>query len=271
QADQIEEPAIEAKDLTDIPWVGRSMVKLGDDHKFRKAEAWQRVHRSYLACISWADYNVGRLLDALDASPHAHNTIVVLWSDHGYHQGEKRSFRKFSLWEESTRVPFLLMDTRQRNAPENRSSNEAVSLINIYRTLGDLCNLNVPQYVDGQSLADLLTQPDKSIDTPAITTWGRGNYTVRDDRYRYIRYFDGGEELYDHSTDPNEWKNLAGDSAYAAIKSQLSNQLPDKEAPLVRRGIALWNVIDADQPQKLNKFKNTTWPDWLKKMKPRLQ
>ena len=80
-----------------------------------------------------------------------------------------------------------------------------------------------------------------------------------------------GIELYDHSTDPNEWKNLAGDSAHAAIKSQLSNQLPDKEAPLVKRGIALWNVIDADQPQKLNKFKNTTWPDWLKKLKPRLQ
>lgn len=271
QAEQIEEPAIEPKDLTDVPWVGRSMVKLGDDHKFRKAEAWQRVRRSYLACISWADYNVGRLLDALDASPHARNTIVVLWSDHGYHQGEKRSFRKFSLWEESTRVPFLLMDTRQQNAPENRSSDEAVSLINIYRTLGDLCNLNVPKYVDGQSLAELLTQPDKSIDAPAITTWGRGNYTVRDDRYRYIRYFDGGEELYDHSNDPNEWKNLADDSAYATIKSQLSNQLPDKEAPLVKQGIALWNVIDADQPQKLKKFKNTTWPDWLKKLKPSLQ
>ena len=271
QAEQVEAPAIEPKDLTDVPWVGRSMVKLGDDHKFRKAEAWQRVRRSYLACISWADYNVGRLLDALNASPHARNTIVVLWSDHGYHQGEKRSFRKFSLWEESTRVPFLLMDTRQENVPEDRSCDEAVSLINIYRTLGDLCSLKVPQYVDGQSLAGLLTRPDKSIDTPAITTWGRGNYTVRGDRYRYIRYFDGGEELYDHSTDPNEWKNLADDSAYAAIKSQLSNQLPDKEAPLVKQGIALWNVIDADQPQKLNKFKNTTWPDWLKKMKSGLQ
>ncbi len=271
QAAEIEPPPIEPTDLVDVPWIGRSMAKLGDDHQFRKASAWMPVRRSYLACISWADYNVGRLLDALDASPYADNTIVVLWSDHGYHLGEKRSFRKFSLWEESTRVPFLLMDTRQQDAPLDRRSGEAVSLIHIYRTLGELCGLNVPEYVDGQSLASWLAKPEQRLEEPAITTWGRGNYTVRDDHHRYIRYFDGGEELYDHQRDPQEWQNLAGHPDYAALQTKLEAQLPDREAPLVRQGVALWNVIDADQPGKLRKYQNTTWPNWLKKLKPKLK
>ena len=88
---------------------------------------------------------------------------------------------------------------------------------------------------------------------------------------RYIRYFDGGEELYDHQRDPQEWQNLAGHPDYAAVQTKLQAQLPDREAPLVRQGVALWNVIDADQPGKLKKYQNTTWPNWLKKLKPKLK
>jgi arylsulfatase A-like enzyme len=258
-------------DLADVPWVGRTMASLKDDYRFRGDQAWEQVQRSYLACISWADYNVGRVLEALEKSPYADNTVIVLWSDHGYHQSEKRSFRKFSLWEESTRVPFILFDPRQKNASEDRTCMEAVSLINIYRTLGDLAGIDVPKYVDGQSLTAQMKDPAKPIAAPAITTWGRGNYAVRDDQWRYIRYFDGGEELYDHSRDPQEWNNLADDSKYASTKKELSSFLPKDEAALVKQGVALWNVTDADRPERLNGFKNKQWTEWKEKLKPAIE
>lgn len=271
QAKKIDPPLVRRNDLADVPWPGRAMAKLSDDFRFRTDNAWEKVHRSYLACNSWADYNVGRVLDALQSSPHADNTVIVLWSDHGYHQSEKRSFRKFSLWEEATRVPFILFDPRQKNAAENRICNEAVSLIDVYRTLGELCDIKVPDYVDGESLADQLAQPNKPIERMAVTTWGRGNYGVRDDQWRYIRYFDGSEELYDHRKDPQEWNNLAEDPAYNEEKQRLSSALPNEEAPLVREGIALWNVIDADSADKIRIYQGQEWPKWLEKLKPRIE
>jgi arylsulfatase A-like enzyme len=269
-AGPIEKPLIRHRDLQDVPWVGRSMTKLGDDLKFRNDDAWENVRRSYLACISWADYNVGRVLEALEKSPYADNTIIVLWSDHGYHLGEKRSFRKFSLWEEATRVPFIIADPRPgRSKPGNCS--EAVSLINVYRTLTDLAGIEAPDYVDGKSLASQINDPVSPIDEPAITTWGRGNYTIRDDHWRYTRYFDGGEELYNHSSDPQEWNNLIGDQTLVSRKNELAAFLPKTEAPLVKIGISLDNVIDADKPEKLEKFKNQTWPGMKKKLKPAIE
>ena len=246
--DPIAPPAIKADDLADVPWAGRAMAKLQDDFKYRRDDAWEKVRRAYLACNSWADFNIGRVLEALAASPYGDNTIVVLWSDHGYHQGEKRSFRKFSLWEEATRVPFIIWDRRDKNAPEGRVCVEAVTLINIYRTLADLSGLTPPDYVDGVRLAPQLEDPAATIRQPAITTWGRGNYTVRDDGWRYIRYFDGSEELYQNTKDPNEWNNLADDPEFGSKKGFLASFLPKTESPLVREGISLWNIVDADKP-----------------------
>ncbi|MEL6105315.1 MAG: sulfatase [Planctomycetota bacterium] len=266
---KIEPPKIRPNDLADVPLVGRSMAKLSDDFRFRRDEAWEKVHRSYLACISWADYNIGRVLDALEASPHADNTIVVVWSDHGYHQGEKRSFRKFSLWEESTRVPFIIFDPRMKHSKHR--CDEAVSLIHVYRTIADLADVPVPSNVSGRSLRPQLMDPSTPLDVPALTTWGRGNYSVRDDRFRLIRYFDGGEELYDHETDPNEWTNLADSSEHADVKLRLATHLPREEAPLVKDGISLWNVIDADRPSRLKKFASETWPSWVKKLVPPIE
>ena len=194
QDETIKKPLIRHRDLEDVPWPARSNAKLSDDFKFRSDKAWGKVRRSYLACNSRADFNVGRVLDALEKSPHAENTIIVLWSDHGYHQGEKRSFRKFSLWEESTRAPFLIVDPRPGKMKAGKCT-EAVSLINIYRTLTEMAGIEPPAYVDGQSLTAQVKDPETAIDQPAITTWGRGNYTVRDDMWRYTRYFDGSEEL----------------------------------------------------------------------------
>jgi arylsulfatase A-like enzyme len=243
----IDPPEIKADDLLDIPWAGRGNAKLLDDLRYRTDDAWERVRRSYLACISWTDANIGRVLDALEASPYADNTIVVLWSDHGYHQGEKRSFRKFSLWEEATRVPCILWDTRGQ-AGNGQACDEAVSLVDLYATLTDLAGLERPDYVDGVSLVPWLKQPSMARQQPAHITWGRGNYAVRSRDWRYIRYFDGTEELYHDAQDPQEWVNLAADPTYAEQKQKLAAMLPDREAPLVLSGKALHNVVDADKP-----------------------
>ncbi len=266
-AGPISPPAIKSDDLSDVPWPGRAMAKLKDDNRFRKDKSWEKVRRAYLACISWTDANVGRVIDELEQSPWKDNTIVVLWSDHGYHLGEKRSFKKFSLWEEATRIPFIIYDSRNKN--NNGTCKEAVSLIDIYSTLTEMAGVTAPNYIDGESLIPWLTKPDMPRKKPAITSWGRGNYTIRTRDFRYTRYFDGSEELYNNKQDPQEWKNLADDPKFAKNIDDLKKWLPENEAPLVLKGKALHNVIDADQPE-LKDFKNS-WENMNKNIKPPLK
>lgn len=266
--DGVEAPAIKTDDLADVSWPARRNARLKDDLRYRTDGAWEDVRRAYLAAISWTDWNVGRVLEALDGSPYARNTIVVLWSDHGYHLGEKRSFRKFSLWEESTHVPLLIWDSR-RGAAEGGNSDEAVSLIDIYPTLAEMAGLEKPDYVDGASLVPLLEDPSRERSEPAITSWGRGNYAIRTREWRYIRYFDGSEELYRHRDDPQEWENLSADMALGVQKRKLAAWLPKTEAPLVTSGKALHSVIDADLPDTTAFQKE--WAELAAKMKPPLE
>ncbi|MEN8128327.1 MAG: sulfatase, partial [Planctomycetota bacterium] len=266
-AGPISPPAIKSDDLSDVPWPGRGNAQLKDDLRYRKDKAWEKVRRSYLACISWTDANVGRVLDELEKSPWKDNTIVVLWSDHGYHLGEKRSFRKFSLWEEATRVPFIIWDSRE-TLKTGRKCDEPVSLIDIYSTLTEMAGLKAPDYLDGESLVPWLEEPDKQRKSPAITTWGRGNYTIRSKDWRYIRYFDGSEELYHSKEDVQEWNNLADDPKCAKKKEELRKSLPKKEAPLVYSGKALHNVVDADKPDLKGAKKK--WNSVNAKINPKL-
>jgi len=246
---EVEPPRIRADDHADIPAVGKAMAKVGDDRRFRKDKAWNKVRRAYLASISWADHNVGRLIDALEASPYADNTVVVLWSDHGYGMGEKKHFRKFALWEETTRVPFIIWDAREKEAVAGREVKDGVSLINVYRTLAMLSDLEAPDYVDGFSLVPQLKNPSTPVEGQAICSWGRGNYTVRTRDWRYTRYYDSGEELYDHAKDPDEWTNLANNPEYAVVKKKLAAKLPKKEVPIVMEGLEGWSIpFSADKP-----------------------
>jgi len=260
-------PRIKPDDLADLPWVARSNAKLGDDMNYQQDGRWEKVRRSYLACISWTDSNIGLVLDALAKSPHADNTIVVLWSDHGYHLGEKRSFRKFTLWEEATRVPFILHDPRIKAAAQ--SCPEAVSLIDIFPTLCELTGVPAPDDLDGESLVPWLKDPTIAKKSPAITTWGRGNYSIRTRNWRYNRYFDGSEELYDHKNDPDEWDNLAETPEMAGKKKHLASFLPKDEAPLILEAKALHNVVDADQPS-LDAFKKQ-WKRAKAKLNPPIE
>ena len=203
----------------------RNVATHGEDHHMvLRHNQWRRAVQSYLATISYVDVHVGRLLDALDNSPHADNTIVVLWGDHGWHLGEKQRWRKHALWEVTTRTTLVIAGSE--GIAQNVLCERPVSLIDLYPTLLELCGLPSRENLDGQSLAPLLRDPTMAWDHPVIMTYGYQNHAVRTDRWRYIRYNDGGEELYDHTSDPNEWHNLASQEQYQSIKVALGKSLP---------------------------------------------
>jgi arylsulfatase A-like enzyme len=228
--EDIQLPPFLENDLDDIPARGIRMAGAQNDYKkFQENGRWKAAIQSYLATCAYTDMNVGRLLDALDMSPIADNTIVVLWGDHGWSLGEKKHFRKFALWEEPTRTPYIWA-VPGITKPGTRS-NQPVDLMSIYPTLLELAGLPAPDFLEGVSIAPLLKNPKANWTTPAITTYIRGNHAVRSENWRYILYEDGGEELYDHRTDPNEWTNLALDPTYKSIALGLRAWLPAKEVP----------------------------------------
>jgi arylsulfatase A-like enzyme len=191
-------------------------------------DEWGGAVRGYLASISYADAQVGRLLDALDQSPHAKNTIITLWSDHGMHIGEKQQWEKFTLFEESTRVPFLIVAPDVTKA--GTVCDRPVSLLDLYPTLNELCKLPKRDDLDGVSLVSLLREPKAKWDRPAITTWGKGNHSARGQRYRYILHPNGAEQVYDHKTDPDEFTNLAAKPELDPVKKRLAKWFPKTNA-----------------------------------------
>jgi choline-sulfatase len=183
---------------------------------------------AYLASISFVDDCVGIVLDALKNSPHADNTIIVLWSDHGFHLGEKQHWAKRTLWEESTRVPLIFAGPGISPA---QPTHEPASLLDIYPTLIALTELPANSRLDGISLVPQLDDPATARTQPAITSSYFGNHAIRTKDWRYISYRDGAEELYDHRTDPDEFHNLAQDPAHQAIRKELAQWLPQQAVP----------------------------------------
>jgi arylsulfatase A-like enzyme len=188
--------------------------------------------QAYLASVSFADACVGRVLDALDQSQYRDNTIVVVFGDHGYHIGEKNHLTKSALWKETTRTPLII---RTPGAPMNQPScKRVVSLLDLYPTLIELAGLPARNDLEGRSIVPLLRDPKREWPYPALIThspsWFGVNHAVRDERYHYIRYQDGEEELYDIPEDPNSWTNLAHDPNHADAKNELKKWLPKTNA-----------------------------------------
>ena len=214
------------------------MARPQRDHaQVLKHAQWRKAVHGYLAATAFADAQVGRVLDALDKSGQADNTIVVLWTDHGWHLGEKKHWRKFTLWEESARTPLMFVVPKglAKALPGGTLADvrvdRPVGLIDIYPTLLDLCGLAANPANEGRSLAPLLADKNAKWQRPALTTHGRNNHGLRTARWRYIRYADGSEELYDHEADPNEWRNLADNPKLAKTKKRLAKWLPNTNAP----------------------------------------
>lgn len=217
-------------DLEDVP----DIAKLVTQHPMMPTTEWaiekgelRNIVQGYLASVSFVDSCVGIVLDALDNSDYADNTAVVLWGDHGYHLGEKEKFAKMTLWERATRTPLIIKPPKSNG---KQVSNKPVSLLDLYPTLVKMCGLPENPTNEGRDLSPLLIDPNSSWQHAVVTTYGENNHAVKTERYRYIRYEDGSEELYDHKIDRDEWRNLAEIPAYKNVKETLAKQLPKENA-----------------------------------------
>ncbi|MFK7851567.1 MAG: sulfatase [Akkermansiaceae bacterium] len=228
--DDVELPKVPENDLEDLSDAGKRFAKtlvgfrqVNDHEAITKVpRGWQQLVRAYLATVSFSDANVGRILEALEKSPQRDNTIVVLWGDHGWHLGEKNHWRKMALWERSTRTPFII------KAPGVKAKRveTPVSLQDIFPTLVDLCGLKLEQELDGNSLKSLLAGTATNWNKPVLMSHGPGNFAVRKNQWRLIRYADGGEELYDILNDPEEFKNLSALTEFEDTLVELRRHLP---------------------------------------------
>lgn len=226
--DEISLPVVKEDDIDDIPEAGKEMIRFRDHKNVTEHNQWKNAVQGYLACINFVDECVGRVIDALENSKYADNTIIVLWSDHGWNLGEKQHWRKFALWENTTQTVFLV------KAPgisaNGKVCKKPVNLIDIYPTLVDLCNLQQNKQNEGKSLVALIKSPDQQYELPSLTTHGKNNHALRTEDWRYIQYADGSEELYDEKADPEEWNNLAGDPKYIETINELKKHLPELNA-----------------------------------------
>jgi arylsulfatase A-like enzyme len=194
----------------------------------REKNQWRNLVRSYLACTSFVDSQIGRLLQALEESGHDKDTIVVVWSDHGWHLGEKGISGKNTLWDRSTRVPLIFAGPGVK--PAQRCAQPA-ELLDIYPTLVELAGLTQRDDLEGLSLVPQLRDAASRRERPAITSHNQGNHGIRSERWRYIRYADGSEELYDMTADPHEWHNLAAKPGHEQILAEHRKWLPKPDLP----------------------------------------
>ena len=222
----------QAGDLEDVPKPGRwAATQAGHHADVVAGGRWRESIQGYLASMAYIDEQIGRVLDALERGPHRDTTLVVFLSDNGMHLGEKEHWLKYALWEQTCRVFLAIAGP---GLPVQRSATP-VSLVDVYPTLLRLCSLPAPAHpLDGVDLSALLAGRAAERGRPVLSTWGQGNHAIRDARYRYIRYGNGDEELYDHAADPREWRNLAADPEFAATRLRLARWLPAVDAPGVR-------------------------------------
>ena len=189
---------------------------------------WRNLVRSYLACTSFVDAQVGRIVGALEAAGLADNTIIVLWGDHGWHLGEKGITGKNTLWDRGTKVPLLFAGPGVSKAAR---TTQPAELVDLYPTLVELCGLKPRTDLEGLSLVPQLKDAKAKRERPAITSHNQGNHGIRSERWRYIRYADGSEELYDHQNDPNEWTNLVTKVEHATVIAGHRRWLPKIDVP----------------------------------------
>ncbi|WP_179950044.1 sulfatase [Lutibacter citreus] len=230
--DSIKTPPYNKNDFNDIPEFAKKVADapmMPTTEELIKSGQWKNAIQAYMACIAFVDAQVGKVLDALEKSKYAKNTIVVLWADHGYHLGEKNRFAKQALWERDTRTLLIFKDL---NVNSFKKCSAPVQLIDIYPTLIELCKLPPSKTLEGNSLVSLIKNPKLNWKHKSLSFYGEGNIAIRDQQFRLTKYEDGSLELYDMKNDPNEWNNLAKDKKYKKIVKRLLKSSPKNWAPL---------------------------------------
>lgn len=229
--ESIKRGPIKADDLEDLPAKVRKKAegrKKSVEDKLQKLGSIEITVQGYLACISYADYNLGKVLDTLEKTGKLENTIVVFWSDHGYAQGEKGHWGKHTMWQRTSNVPFLWAGP---GITKGESTNNTVTLIDMYPTLLDLCGLSPDNGHEGMSLKSVLSKPSVGTNRSVLVPHDHpGSFAIVNEDFRYIYYKDAGEELYDVRNDKHEWNNLANNPEYAAAKKKLKAMGPMKFA-----------------------------------------
>ncbi len=225
-------PGLKEDDLDDLPPIGKKMGPNRYLAHIKEHDQWRNGIQGYLASIAFADAMVGRVLDALDASPHKDNTIVILWSDHGWHLGEKQHWQKFTGWRVCTRIPLIIhvpkgVSSLQNGTTPGTICDKPVNLLSLFNTITDLTE--VPRH-NSDSIPSLLPLlKDASAEWPhvSITYLNKANqFAISGQDWRYIRYNDGGEELYDIQKDPYEWTNLALNPDHKDMLEKMRQHLP---------------------------------------------
>ena len=225
----IQLPEVITNDLADVPPRGVEFARPKGVHAtIVRLGLWQDRVRAYLAAISYADAQIGRLLDALDQSPQSDNTIIVFVGDNGWHLGPKEHWGKVTLWDEATRVPLIWVAPGVAKA--GGICEQAVDLMCIYPTVCELAGVPLPKHVEGRSIKPLLVNPAGEWTHPALSTMYQNNHTLVTADWRYIRYEDGTEELYNERTDPHEWTNVASKVELATVKKSLAKYFPATNA-----------------------------------------
>lgn len=228
--DKLTLPEVKTDDRDDLPRFASYLHWKLPEPRLKwveESKQWKPLVRAYLASVSFADAQVGRVLDALKESGLEKDTVIVLWSDHGWHLGEKGITGKNTLWERSTRVPLVFAGP---GVAVGAKCGRPAELLDLYPTLAELCGLPANAANEGLSLVPQLKDAKAPRERPAVTTHGPGNHGVRSEKWRYIRYADGSEELYAVVADPHEWTNVAADPRHAAVKAELAKWMPAKSA-----------------------------------------
>lgn len=242
--EDIQLPKVLENDLDDLPPAGQKTARRFWHEKILENDLWKEAVQGYLASINYADELIGQLLNNLDESAYTENTIVVIFSDHGWQLGEKNDWSKFALWENVINSVLIIKAPKgvpgllSGNSTQNCLSN--VSLVDIFPTLTELCGLAPKDGISGSSLVPLLSDPLLDWSNPVITSLGANHYSVRYKDWHYINYNGVEEELYKQTDDPEEWTNLANDPAYQETMLELEAMIPENRHELVKTDHVRW-------------------------------
>jgi len=244
----IELPITRNNDLKDLSKTAKLYAKststAGLHKTVLKHKKWKEGVLAYVATISFVDAQIGEILDALEKSRLADNTLIIFWSDHGFHLGEKEHWAKQTLWERTARVPMIIVQPKNQKKSNVHLIRNPVNLLDVYPTLVAMCNLPKNDRLEGENLLPLIKNPTQQWKNISITSMGRSSQAIRSTKWRYIRYFDGSEELYDMKKDPHEFTNLASKRKYIKIKQELAHHFV--KDPTIKRSFRYkkWKVIE---------------------------